>query len=99
MAGNFPCIAQQRIPNRQQQSDFRTVRAGNIYEGHEPWRVKELAIGERAGKRPPLPDHLQPVPAESSRLLSAAEVQSHHRRAVQVPAVSYRKKGKVNGDV
>ncbi|CAM3355857.1 DDE-type integrase/transposase/recombinase [Marinicrinis lubricantis] len=69
------------------------------YEGHEPWKVKELVIGERAGKRPPLPDHLQPVPADSSRLLSAAEVQSHGRRSEQAPAVSYRKKGKVNGDV
>lgn len=69
------------------------------YEGHEPWKVKELVIGERAGKRPPLPDHLQPVPTESSRLLSAAEVQSRGRHAEQVPAISFRKKGKVNGDV
>lgn len=69
------------------------------YEGHEPWKVKELVIGERAGKRPPMPDHLQPVPAESSRLLNAAEVQHHKRHAVEAPAVSYRKKGSVNGDV
>lgn len=69
------------------------------YEGHEPWKVKELAIGERAGKRPPMPDHLQSVPSKSSRLLSAAEVQRHRRHAVEAPAVSYRKKGSVNGDV
>ena len=25
------------------------------YEGHKPWQVKELVIGERAGKRPAPP--------------------------------------------
>lgn len=69
------------------------------YEGHEPWKVKELVIGERAGKRPPLPDHLQPLPADSSRLLAAAEIQRRERHAEQVPAVTYRRKGEVNGGV
>jgi len=37
------------------------------YENHTPWRVRELVIGERAGKRPPLPAHLGEVPADVSR--------------------------------
>lgn len=69
------------------------------YEGHESWKVKELVIGERAGKRPSMPEHLQPLPAESSRLLVAAESQSHQRQAEQVPAVTYRRKGRVNSHV
>lgn len=69
------------------------------YEGHEPWKVTELVIGERAGKRPRLPDHMQPLPADSSRLLSAAEEQHRQRRAEQAPAIRFRKKGQVNGDV
>ncbi len=59
------------------------------FEGHEPWKVKELVIGERAGKRPSLPDHLQPLPADSSRLLTAAEERSHQRYTEQAPAVTY----------
>ncbi|MFS0726331.1 hypothetical protein [Paenibacillus sp. 1P07SE] len=35
-----------------------------------PWRVRELVIGERAGKWPPLPEHLVEVPADASRLLA-----------------------------
>src|SRR5690606_25137018 len=58
------------------------------YEGHEPWRARELVIGERAGKRPPLPEHLGTVPAESSRLLAAAEERSQDRRSLQAPAVA-----------
>ncbi|MGE7274873.1 DDE-type integrase/transposase/recombinase [Brevibacillus panacihumi] len=69
------------------------------YEGHAPWKVKELVIGERAGKRPSLPDHLQPLPADRSRLLTAAQERSHQRYTEQAPAVTYRRKGKVNGDV
>lgn len=70
------------------------------YEGHEPWRVRPLVIGERTGKRPKLPDHLQPAPAESSRLLEAAHERHQERRDRQIPAVSYRKvpKGE-SGDV
>lgn len=60
------------------------------YEGHAPWPVKELVIGERAGKRPPLPEHLQKQSTDSSRLLKAAEEQSLKRQEQQVPAVSYR---------
>lgn len=60
------------------------------YEGYAPWRVRELEIGERAGKRPPLPDYLQPQPAESSRLLNAAGEKKRMRQERQIPAISYR---------
>ena len=69
------------------------------YEGHPPWKVKELVIGERAGKRPPLPEHFQTEPADSSRLLVAAEERSHRRQAEQAPAVTYRRVRKENGHV
>jgi hypothetical protein len=55
------------------------------YEGHAPWCVRELVIGERAGKRPPQPEHLGPVPADASRLLAGAEEQYRNRKA---PAVA-----------
>jgi transposase InsO family protein len=64
------------------------------YEGHEPWRARELVIGERAGKRPPLPDHMGAVPADSSRLLTAAEERHRDRREQQAPAVAYRRVSK-----
>nr|WP_246309967.1 hypothetical protein [Paenibacillus frigoriresistens] len=60
------------------------------YEAHPPWNVRELVIGERAGKRPTLPEHLGPSPAESSRLLDAAEIRNEQRKEQQAPAVSYR---------
>ncbi|SDJ44352.1 DDE-type integrase/transposase/recombinase [Paenibacillus naphthalenovorans] len=60
------------------------------YEGHEPWKVRELVIGERAGKRPALPEQLQPKPADASRLLRGAEKQHDRRREQQTPAISFR---------
>ncbi len=60
------------------------------YEGHQPWTAKPLIIGEKTGKRPELPPHLQPQPAQDSRLLRAAAKQNEQRRAVQAPAVTYR---------
>jgi putative transposase len=71
------------------------------YEGHDPWTAHPLVIGERAGKRPKLPERLQPLPAESSRLLDAAGQKHNTRRAEQIPALSFRSewtKGE-NGDV
>lgn len=59
-------------------------------EGHKPWTAKQLVIGERSGPRPTLPPHMQPESAQSSRLLTAAEKQNEQRKAVQIPAVSYR---------
>lgn len=70
------------------------------YEGHEPWKVRELVIGERAGKRPALPEHMQPKPADASRLLRGAEKQYDQRREQQVPAISFRAiRKEVEGDV
>ena len=60
------------------------------YQGHIPWKVKQLVIGERAGKRPKLPEHLTPQPTDSSRLLVAATEKNQDRREQQIPAVSYR---------
>ena len=69
------------------------------YEGHPSWKVKELVIGERAGKRPPLPKHLQTEPTDSSRLLVAAEERSHQRHSDLAPAVTYRRVLKEDGHV
>ncbi len=60
------------------------------YEGYAPWKAKQLTIGEHTGKRPKLPDCLQPKPAETSRLLRAAASQNEQRKELQAPAVSYR---------
>jgi len=60
------------------------------YPGHAPWRVQQLIIGERTGKRPKLPEHLIPQPTDSSRLLRAATQKNQQRRDQQAPAVSYR---------
>ncbi|CAA7600589.1 Transposase-like, Mu, C-terminal [Acididesulfobacillus acetoxydans] len=60
------------------------------YEGHAPWKAHELVIGEHAGKRPELPEHLQAQKADSSRLLGAAEQKNHERRERQAPALSFR---------
>jgi transposase InsO family protein len=59
------------------------------YEGHAPWRVRELEIGHRAGKRPALPEHMGTVPAEHSRLLVAAEEKNKQRNAAMLPAISF----------
>lgn len=60
------------------------------YEGYSPWKAKKLVIGERSGKRPILPSHLQPQEADSSRLLKAAEQKHQERKVEQTPAVSFR---------
>lgn len=60
------------------------------YEGYTPWKARELVIGDHSGKRPELPEHLQPKPAESSRLLRGAEQKQAERKGRQTLAVSYR---------
>ncbi|WP_425060327.1 hypothetical protein SCACP_10140 [Sporomusa carbonis] len=60
------------------------------YQGHTPWKVKQLVIGERTGKRLALPAHLSPQPANASRLLAAASDKNQERRQQQIPAVFYR---------
>jgi len=68
------------------------------YEGHEPWKARELVIGERAGKRPALPETMQLKPANASRLLRGAEQQQGKRREQQSPAISFRAVRKEVGD-
>lgn len=68
------------------------------YDGHTPWTAKLLVIGEKTGSRPKLPQHMQKQPATSSRLLAAAEAQNKERKAIQLPAVSYRTVRKVGED-
>jgi transposase InsO family protein len=60
------------------------------YEGHTPFKVKELIIGERTGSRPKMPAYLQPQPADSSILLTAAARKNQQRQAEHAPAISYR---------
>jgi putative transposase len=60
------------------------------YEGYTPWKAKKLVIGERSGKRPELPEHMQKQVAESSRLLKAAEQKNLNRKIEQTPAVTFR---------
>jgi len=59
------------------------------YEGHKPWKAKELVIGKYAGQRPKLPEYLGTEPADSSRLLGAAEIKHKERQEQIQPAVSY----------
>jgi len=60
------------------------------YEGYAPWKAKQLVIGEKVGRRPKLPESMQPLPAESSRLLDAAIQKNLEREQRIAPAISYR---------
>jgi putative transposase len=68
------------------------------YEGYTPWKARKLVIGERAGKRPEMPSHLQKEKATSSRLLKAAEQKYQERQVEQVPAVTFRAVWKEDGE-
>ena len=68
------------------------------YEGYSPWRARKLVIGERTGKRPEMPSHLQTKEASSSRLLKAAEKKNQERQVEQAPAVSFRAVWKEDGE-
>ena len=59
------------------------------YDGHKPWTAKELVIGERAGRRPKLPDHMGEKQADDSRLLSAAEKKHRDRKEKTIAAIRY----------
>lgn len=60
------------------------------FEDYTPWKAKKLVIGERAGKRPELPEHLQVQSVNASRLLKAAERKNQERQIEQKPAVTFR---------
>ncbi|QHA01050.1 DDE-type integrase/transposase/recombinase [Dehalobacter restrictus] len=64
------------------------------YAGYTSWQVRELEIGERAGKRPKLPEQITLQEAISSRLLQAAGEKNKERQRRQIPAISYRSVGK-----
>lgn len=49
------------------------------YQEYPPWKATELVIGEQTGKRPELPETLQKLPVDKSRLLRAAEKQRESR--------------------
>lgn len=68
-------------------------------DGHESREARELVIGERAGKRPKLPEHFGTEPADTSRLLDAAGEHHKERLKQQRPAVSYRRVSKENAHV
>lgn len=67
------------------------------YEGYTPFKSKELLIGERVGKRPELPQHLEIRTTDSSRLLTAAKERNKERQIRQNPAISFRSVGKEDG--
>ncbi|MEH7504067.1 hypothetical protein V7152_18970 [Neobacillus drentensis] len=60
------------------------------YEWHSPRRARKLVIGEKAGKRPAFPSHLQPQEADSSRLLKAVEQKHQERQKGMNSAVTFR---------
>jgi transposase InsO family protein len=64
------------------------------YEGHNSWKARQLVIGERAGHRAKLPEHLAEQKTDSSRLLNAAEKKNQLRKKQQMPAISYRNTAK-----
>lgn len=68
------------------------------YDGHKAFRARELVIGERTGKRPSLPAHIQPIKVEESRLLKGASQKNQQRKLITTPAISYRGIGKA-GDL
>ena len=63
------------------------------YENHPAWQARELVIGTRTGLKPALPERMTPIPAEGSRLLTAAATKNEERRQRQHAAVSYRRIG------
>lgn len=66
------------------------------YAGMEPFKAEPLKIGSFCDKTPALPESMQPVQAESSRLLAALEKcreESASRRADAISFGIYRKEG------
>jgi transposase InsO family protein len=61
------------------------------YQGDEPFRVTELVIGTNVGKRPKMPETLNVVKPDSSRLLAGAKKANAKRRASQKMILSFRK--------
>jgi len=60
------------------------------YEGHKPFRVRQMVIGEHSGKRPGLPEYLLPEPARSSRCTAPGFVNTVRQQIVECFADSIR---------
>ena len=63
------------------------------YKEDEPFKVKELVIGTNTGERPKMPETLNKVKPDSSRLLAGAKKATEKRRASQKMILSFRKTG------
>jgi transposase InsO family protein len=61
------------------------------YEGDEPFKATELVIGANTGKRPKMPETLNAVKPDSSRLLAGAKKRYEKRRASQKMILSFHK--------
>ena len=61
------------------------------YQNEKPFRVTEMVIGANVGKRPELPETLDKVKPESSRLLVGAKKANQKRRSSQKMILSFRK--------
>jgi len=61
------------------------------YQSDEPFRVTEMVIGANVGNRPKMPETLNMVKPESSRLLAGAKKANTKRRASQKMILSFRK--------
>lgn len=61
------------------------------YQTDKPFRVREMVIGANTGKRPELPETLNMVRPNSSRLLAGARKVNKKRRASQKMILSFRK--------
>jgi transposase InsO family protein len=61
------------------------------YQDDKPFRVRELVIGANTGKRPKMPETLNKVKPDSSRLLAGARKRNENRRSSQKMILSFRK--------
>ena len=69
------------------------------YEGIPPFEVKPLQIGEYCGKKPELPERMQPLEPETSRFLDLLEAKHNESRERHANAISYaslKKEGEGN---
>ena len=68
------------------------------YQDDKPFMVKQLVIGANVGKKPKLPDTLNAVNPNSSRLLAGARKRNEKRRSSQRMILSFRKAGMGGGE-
>ena len=61
------------------------------YKDDEPFRVQELVIGANSGKKPKMPETLNAIKPDSSRLLAGVKKMNKKRRDSQKMILSFRK--------